>query len=92
LKLYNDKGCGLDYGILSSMVNPRSKTQNAVMGESNTLQLINFSPLRLNKAAFHQILHVRISLVIVMNVTCKLPRIFTMIPIIDFVDRGRKYC
>ena len=64
----------------------------AIMGESNTLQLINFSPLRLNKAAFHQNFHVRISLVIVMNVTCKLPRIFTMIPIIIFVDRGRKYC
>jgi len=63
--------------------------KDAVMGESNILQIIDLSSITVKqKGAFSQTLHVRISLVIIIKVTCKLPHIFRVIHLIIPYNRG----
>jgi len=65
---------------------------NTDMEEFHTLQFINFSSITVRqRSIFPQPLPIRISLDIIINVTCKLPRIFMMIPLIIPFDRGGEY-
>ena len=66
---------------------------NVVMGESSNVQIINFFSLTVKqKIAFYSILPVKISMVIITNVTGNLSWIFPKIPLIIPFDRGHEYC
>ena len=63
------------------------------MGESDSLQLINlFSIAVTQRGVVTQTLPVRISPVLIVKITGKLPHIFRMIRLIMLFDRGREYC
>jgi len=60
------------------------------MGESNILQIINLSSITIKqKGAFSQTFPARISLIIIIKVTYKLPRTFRVIHLIISFDRDR---
>jgi len=63
---------------------------DVVIGESNILEIIKLSSITVKqKEAFSQTLLVRISLVIIIKVTCKMPRTFRVIHLIIPFDKGR---
>jgi len=67
--------------------------KNAVMGESDTLQLISlFSITVTQRSVGTQTLPIRISHVLIVKITCKVPHTFRMIPLIITFDRDRDYC
>ena len=65
-------------------------SMNVVMEESNIFQIINFFSLIIKqRVAFHHILLVRISSILIVNITCNLSRSSRLIPLIIPFDRGR---
>ena len=64
--------------------------KNVVMRESNILQIINLASISVKQnETFSQTLRVRISLISIIKVTCKLPHTFRVIHLIIHFDRGR---
>ena len=82
--------------IMDVTIYDQSASENlkdAVMGESHTLQIINFFSLTVKqKGIFAQTLRVKISLVIINKVIGKLPHTFMRVRLIISFDRGREYC
>ena len=65
-------------------------SMNVVMGESSIIQIINFSSFMVKyRVAFYHILPVRILLVLIVNITGKLPRSSKPVPLIIPFNRGR---
>jgi len=67
--------------------------KDVVIGESNILPIINFSFIKVKQmGAFSQTIRVRISFVIIIKVTSKLPRTFRIIHLMIPFDKGHEYC
>jgi len=84
----NDVGHIKDVTIYGRVVSDNS--MNVIMGESSIIQINNFSSLTVQqRVAFRQILLVRIPLVLIVNITGKLPHSSKLVSLLIPFDRGR---
>ena len=86
--MINDVGHIKDVTIYGRVVSDNS--MNVIMGESSIIQINNFSSLTVQqRVAFRQILLVRIPLVLIVNITGKLPHSSKLVSLLIPFDRGR---
>ena len=85
--MINDVGHIKDVTIYGRVVSDNS--MNVVMREFNIIQIINFFSLTTQqRIAFHHILPVRIPLVLIVNITGKLPSSSKPVPVIIPFNKG----